>query len=279
MSHVVSLPKSRSGGGCHKINGYTFVNLTTHLIHITFFSWRLHSSISPCLTAGEFWAWQQTDCVKIASVSNCYQHLAQTFSISRHSGNSVFPTQTYLGLSARCFGWAACVMNCIPNCGQSLKQNSGGFAWIGLQFINCGEMFPGFWLVLCQVIWPLIGRCWHSILSQGLRPRSQPSVSTAYLGLLLGFTFHFCNNIIVGDVLSDGMPLVIILSNWDYAWKLRLCPTWEEKVFCPKLELCLNPINNEICVKLKSILDNKQQTSLVCQLIYYCIITKLIGTK
>ena len=81
-----------------------------------------------------------------------------------------------------------------------------------------------------------LGSDWSSVLSSGLwlaaaDTRSSQKASAPALshpsppptsGLLLGFTFHFCNNIIVSDVRSDRMPLVIILSNWDYAWKLRL---------------------------------------------------------
>ena len=236
---------------------------------------------SESLTAGEFWAWQQTDCVKIASVSNCYQHLAQTFSISPHSGNSVFPTRRYLGLRSRCFGWAACVMNCVLHSGQSLKQNSGGFGWIGLQFINCGEMLPGLLLVLRESLRPLIGRGWHPIPLKGLRPQLS-AIRHHRVPRSCCWVSHF-------------ISVTTLLLQWCAEWqdasgdnpfKLRLClklrlnPTREEKVFClrPSL-LCLIPINNEICVKLKSIHDNKQQTSLVCQLIYYCIITKLIGTN
>ena len=199
MSHLVSLRKSRSGGGCHKINGYTFVNLTTH--HILFLDTPQlfhNSSMDPeSLTAGEFWAWQQTDCVKIASVSNCYQHLAQTFSISPHSGNSVFPTRRYLGLSARCFGWAACVMNCVLY-----------WAIIETELRRIRMDGVTIYKLRRDVSWPLIGPPWFPLASDwprltfdplkrppppALSHPSPPRTSE----LLLGFTFHFCNNIIV----------------------------------------------------------------------------------
>ena len=215
-------------------------------------------------------------------MSNCYQHLAQTFSISPHSGNSVFPTHRYLGPSPRVLA-GSCVMNCYAQLWQSLKQNSGGFAWLGLHFINCEEMFPGFWLVLSHVSWPLIGCCWHSIPLKGLRPQIS-AIRQRCVPRSCCWVSHF-------------ISVTTLLLRWCAEWqdafgddpfKLRLClnTDWDgittdnrgESVLRHSL-LCLSPINNEICVKLKSILDNKQQTSLVCHLIYYSIITKLIGAK
>ena len=165
------------------------------------------------------------------------------------------------------------------NCGQSLKQNSGGFAWLGLQFINCKEMFPGFWLVprMSAVLW--LAAADTRSHSKGLRPQIS-AISQHCVPRSCCWVSHF-------------IYVTTLLLRWCAEWqdasgdnpfKLRLClntgitpDTRGESVLRRSL-LCLSPINYEICVKLKSILDNKQQTSLVCHLIYYSIITKLIGS-
>ena len=288
MSHLASLLKSRSGGGCHKINGYTFVNLTTH--HILFLDTPQlfhNSSMDPhqSLTAGEFWAWQQTDCVKIASVSNCYQHLAQTFSISPHSGNSVFPTQPSLFGSQCPVFWLGRVCNEL--CAVLWAIIETELRRIRMDRVTIYKLRRD------VILWPLIGPPWSPLASDWPRltldplkrpPRPQLSAIRHHpVPRSCCWVSHF-------------ISVTTLLLQWCAEWqdasgdnpfKLRLClklrlnPTREKRkcfVWGCRCAAWSPSIMRSVSNWNQSLITNNKQVSCVNWFIN-CIITKLIGTK